>query len=281
MKQVPKQTQPSLAFIFPFFFVMIIDVMSFGIITPIIASLVAKTTHSSLFGSMTPFTSHLIYGFILALAPCCYIFAAPFMGYLSDIFGRKRILLACNVGSVIGLSTYLLSFLYSSLLLLLLGRVIVGSTSGSLAVAQSAMADISHHKKRTTNVALIAVAMTIGLVSGPLIGGILSDHHLFWGFGLTIPFYVAILLALINLIFLIVYLHETQTIAIKTQPNQCYQILQQIRTNQTLRWLLIIFFIFEVSWSLYFQSLPLILIPYNHLHMLLARYSISSIKEKL
>ncbi|MCP3680844.1 MAG: MFS transporter [Gammaproteobacteria bacterium] len=261
MRQVPERC--TFRQILPFFSVIIIDVMSFGIIIPVLAPLVTKTTSGFFAHYDTVIARHLFYGLVSSLTPLCYILGGPLMGYFSDHMGRKKGLLLCSVGSLIGLICYSLSLAFSSLALLLAGRAIIGITMGGQAVAQSAMADISRGNQKVSNIGLIAVAMTIGLVLGPLLGGILSDSHLFSGFSNTTPFYVAIALALINLVIVNTMLKTPPT---KNRPQHYHLFaqLKQFSRHTPLRIILIIFLFFELGWSLYFQALPLLLVQTFH-----------------
>ena len=255
MRQVPK----NLKLIFPFFTVIILDAMGTGMMLPILAPLVnAKHGILSLYSKPE---QHLIYGIILGMWPFCFMLGAPVFGYLSDYWGRKRILLTCLIGSFISFLLYIISFRYALLGVLLIGRVIGGITSGSQGVAQAAIAEASTGRQKAVNIAMIAVAMTIGLIVGPLLGGVFSDKSLVSWFNNTTPFYIAALLTLFNILLLTRYLKNKPT---TDKPHQLFSRLSHIIRNHQLLLLLLVFFFFELAWSLYFQSLALLLAQRFH-----------------
>lgn len=253
MRQVPKTSSAAL---YTLFGVIVLDILSINIITPVLASAVNNTA-STLFGmAATSATRHIFYGLIQALSPLCYIVGAPVLGYISDRIGRRKVLLLCLIGSFVSLVCSWISFATSDLLLLLLGRVIAGLTSGSLAVAQSAIADLSTGAEKARNIAQIAFAMTIGLVVGPLVGGVLSDPSVYSGFNTLTPFYVGMILSLLNIVLLLKTFRETHEST--KVSNQFWHNLVTLLRHKKLYRVLTLFFIFEAGWSLYFQSLPLL-----------------------
>lgn len=262
MRQVPLKSA-SWQRLLPFFFVIVFDIMSINIVAPVLAPLV-NNPDSALFGAQaSAFSRHLLYGFIQALGPLCYAVGAPVLGVVSDKVGRRRVLLICVLGSLIGLIFYVAGFIAVNLSILILGRLIAGFTSGSLAVAQSAIADVSTGAEKAKNIGVIAVAMTIGLISGPLLGGVFSDPSVVSWFSNTTPFYVAIILSLVNLMILLVMLRETHTAASQKVGN-IFPALTQLFFGSGIGWVLLSFFIFEFGWSLYYQSLALLLTQSFH-----------------
>jgi DHA1 family tetracycline resistance protein-like MFS transporter len=241
-----------------FFLVIIIDAMSFGIVTPVLAPLVNQT---SLLGGSDLYR-HVMYGLLQSIAPLCYMIGAPLLGYFSDRLGRKKILFYCTFGSLFGLMGYTIAFITNSLLILFVARIIVGATTGSLAIAQAAIADISSGAEKAKNIGIIAVAMTIGLVAGPLLGGVFSDPTLVSWFNNTTPFYVGIFLVLINIVVLLKMLKNDSVNA--SREFTFFHDLCHLFKLPKLRSILIVFFVFELGWSLYYSSIALLLSQQFH-----------------
>lgn len=256
MRQVPN-SKISFALIFPFFLVIVLDIMSINIIAPVLAPLV-NNSENVLFGvAASSVTRHVWYGVLMAAGPLTYAFGAPILGYISDGIGRRRILLICVLGSLIGMVAYIFGFLATNIWIILLGKIITGFTSGSLAIAQSAIADVSKGAAKAKNIGVIAVAMTIGLISGPLLGGILSDPTVISWFNNTTPFYAGIILSIINLIILFFTLRETHIT--KTDAKGIFNELGILLFKKDIHFILLTYFVFELGWSLYYQSLALLL----------------------
>jgi len=265
MRQVPTNIG-KFRLIFPFFLVIILDVMSFGIVQPVLSVAVVDNTQHIFGLHSTVASRHAIYGFLLAIATLCYMFGTPILGYFSDRVGRRKILLVCLIGSLLGLLGYVLSFTLSSLPLLIIARIIIGFTSGSVAVAQSAIADVTSGVEKAKNIGVIAVALTIGLVAGPLVGGVLSDPTVLPWFNTNTPFYAGIILSIISLIVLLYSMQETHEIVQNKNKNSLIAEVKllghefmNITCRSNIHFILLTFFLFELGWSLYFQSLALLL----------------------
>ena len=257
MRQVPTIKTTSFKNIFPFFLVIVLDIMSINIIAPVLAPLVNNPT-SVLFGhGASNVTRHVLYGLIMAIGPLCYAVGAPVLGYISDGAGRRKILLVCVLGSLLGMIAYIIGFLSNSVTTILIGKVITGFTSGSLAVAQSAIADVSQGPAKAKNIGMIAVAMTVGLISGPLLGGVFSDPTVVSWFSNTTPFYVGIVLSVINLVILIFSLRETHHMSPKSRS--IVKNFHRMLFKSNVHFIMLTFFVFELGWSLYYQSLALLL----------------------
>lgn len=153
-------------------------------------------------GILSPGTNmHLrttILGFLLGIFPLCQFFASPILGGLSDHYGRKKILLVSLVGMCFGYIVMAVSIMMSNLSLAFFSRIIMGGFSGSLAVTQSAIADLSDEKSRAKNFGLIGAAFGASLFIGPALGGFLSDPAVHSGFTYATPFWLASFLTALN-----------------------------------------------------------------------------------
>ena len=139
-----------------------------------------------------------ILGFLLGIFPLCQFFTSPLLGALSDRLGRKKILLFAIAGTFAGYIIMAVSILAESLPLAFLSRIITGSFSGSLAVTQSAIADLSDEKSRAKNFGLLGAAFGTSLFVGPALGGFLSDPSINARFNFATPFWLASFLTACN-----------------------------------------------------------------------------------
>jgi DHA1 family tetracycline resistance protein-like MFS transporter len=139
-----------------------------------------------------------ILGFLLGIFPLCQFFAAPMLGAFSDRYGRKKVLLFSLAGMLLGSIIMAVSITLSNLPLAFLSRIIMGGFSGSLAVTQSAIADISDDKSRAKNFGLIGAAFGASLFVGPALGGFLSDPAIHPWFNYATPFWLSSALTGLN-----------------------------------------------------------------------------------
>ena len=175
----PKR-QAALGFIFATLF---IDVMGLGVIIPVIPKLIEHLIHGDVSDASW-------YGGWLTAAYAVMQFAfAPFIGNLSDKFGRRPVLLCSLLGFGVD---YLFSAFAPTIGWLFVGRIVAGITGASFTTASAYIADISTPEKRAANFGLVGVAFGLGFIIGPAIGGILGKYNVHY------PFIAAAALALLN-----------------------------------------------------------------------------------
>lgn len=187
---------------------LLLDMIGFGIVFPIIPVLFTDPSSPSfLLAGYSKGAQFLLAGAVTALWGVTQFIAAPIAGELSDRFGRKRLLMA-GVG-VLGLSQVLfgVGIEMGSIGLLLVARAIAGIAAGNAAIAQATIADVTAPKDRAKSFGLIGAAFGIGFVLGPLLAGWLatvSDDP-------AMPMWVAGMLGAVNLMFVAVFLPETNS----------------------------------------------------------------------
>jgi len=108
--------------------------------------------------------------------------ATPIYGKLSDIYGRRMLLLSAIVIFLIASALCALS---QSLLQLILFRALQGLGGGGLmAVSQAAIADVVAPRERGRYQGYMAGTWGVASVAGPILGGYLTDHvswhAIFW-----------------------------------------------------------------------------------------------------
>jgi DHA1 family tetracycline resistance protein-like MFS transporter len=140
------------------------------------------------------------FGYFISVYALMQFFASPLLGALSDMFGRRSILLISHLMAAID---YLFMAFAPTLPLLFIGRMISGMTGASITVCMAYVADISNDKNRSSNFGLLGAAFGLGFIIGPAIGGVLGSY------GPAAPFIAAAVLNLANFIFGLLVLPES------------------------------------------------------------------------
>lgn len=177
-----KSSMRSPAFIF-IFITVLLDILSIGIIIPVLPKLV-----QTLLGGDLVQTAQLFGWFISVWALMQFIFS-PVMGALSDHFGRRPVVLLSNLA--LGLD-YLIMAVAPTLWILFIGRIISGIASATIATAQAYIADITAPENRAGAFGMLGAAFGVGFVLGPALGGLLGHYDL------RLPFLVAGCLSIAN-----------------------------------------------------------------------------------
>jgi MFS family permease len=153
-------------------------------------------------------------GYLIAFSAC-----QPLYGKLSDIFGRRMILIFCNLLFAIGCGICGVS---NSLEVLVLGRVISGIGGGGMqSLATIAISDLVPLKDRGIFQAVENAFFCVGAGLGGVLGGILSDI-MGWRnvFNIQVPFILISMLLLMA--FYNVESHDREEPIIQREPGPSY-----------------------------------------------------------
>jgi multidrug resistance protein len=170
--------------------IVFIDLIGFGMIIPILP----------LYAQRFQATEWQI-GLLLASYSFMQFLASPLLGWLSDRYGRKPVLLCSLIGSAVG---YLLMANATSQTMLFAARILAGISGASVGTASAYIADITPPENRSKRIGLIGAAFGVGFVLGPAIGGILSH------FSVVAPFWFAAILSILNAIVMWIVLLEPE-----------------------------------------------------------------------
>ena len=206
-----KSTKSSLAILA---FSLIIVMIGFGIAIPLMPYYII---HFNSNGSAM--------GLMMSLYSIMQFVFAPLWGRLSDRIGRKPVILIGIAGYAI---SFLLQGLSQNLFEFIAFRTMAGIlSSATLPTAMAFVADTTSPEDRSKGVGLLGAAMGVGMIIGPVLGGLLTKVNLALPAGimsllqvtvdpstganinLSIPFFASALLAVIALPFVHLLLPES------------------------------------------------------------------------
>ena len=169
------------------FLTVFMDIVGFSIIIPLFPHLldhyIREGSAGTLIGSLnsaaewmggdTVFKKTVLFGGLLSTLYSLLQFVfSPIWGALSDRLGRRRILTITLAGNAL---SYLLWIFAAQFWVVVVTRLISGMMAGNIAVASAAAADITDEKDRTKGMAVVGIAIGLGFVFGPVIGGLASS----------------------------------------------------------------------------------------------------------
>lgn len=138
------------------FTIIFLDITGFGMIIPL-SPILARD-----FGA-----EGLTIGLLISSYSVMQFLFSPFWGRLSDIFGRRFIIIFGLFGSALA---HLLFAFSDTIADLFLSRVLAGFFGGNVAIATAYIADVTSEKNRSKNLGLIGMAFGLGFTIGPIIG---------------------------------------------------------------------------------------------------------------
>ncbi len=162
---------------------------------------------------------------------------APLWGRWSDRIGRRPLILIGIAGYVVA---QVLFGLATSLWLLYAARILGGVlSSATLPVSAAYVADMTTEKERSRGMAWLGTAVSLGIVVGVALGGLLSrrDWHFNWSAGhfrvdsFSIPFFAAALLGLLTLLAAMRWLPESMPQTSATDTNQAQGTSDKMKTE--------------------------------------------------
>jgi MFS family permease len=186
----------------PVLLVNFIGTMGFTIVIPFLVFLVTRYGGNA-----------LVYGLVAATYPAFQFLAAPVLGRWSDRYGRKRVLLLSQVGTLVSWLVFMLAFVLPTQELLVVDAPVLGSfavtlpllvigaaraldglTGGNISVANAYVADVSTPETRNRNFGRMGVAANFGMVLGPGLASVLGATR----YGPSLPVLAAALIALVG-----------------------------------------------------------------------------------
>ena len=217
--------------LYPLLLINFIGTLGYSIVLPFLIFLVMD------FGG-----NAIIYGILAAVYPAFQLVGAPILGRWSDIYGRKKVLLLSNGGTLIGWIFFLfalflpvenllrISSLFIGtfvitlpLIMLFLARSIDGITGGNISVANAYLADVSTDVNRSKNFGKMVISSNLGFIVGPALAGILGATI----YQEILPVLAALFLSLVTLIVIV--------FALKESKPQSMVITKQIPENKSIR----------------------------------------------
>ncbi|XP_019872376.1 major facilitator superfamily domain-containing protein 10 [Aethina tumida] len=220
-KKIKETVNPTVYIVF---ISLLLDLLAFTIILPLFPSLLEHyrtNDNTGLYtwltnkikyfqeavGAPEKFSSVLFGGFLGSMFSFLQFIASPIVGAISDVIGRKTVMIMCMIGIS---SSYVLWALSNNLVLFIIARFLGGISKGNVSLSMAIIADVSSMNTRGIGMALVGIAFSLGFIVGPLIGAffaVLAKKET--GQWFIIPALFAFSLSIADLLFFSVYFKES------------------------------------------------------------------------
>ena len=265
----------------PILWVNFVGTLGFSIVLPFLVFLVTRLGGNA-----------LVYGVMGATYSFFQLIGAPILGRWSDRFGRRKILLLSQLGTLLSWAIFLVALLLPvtklweveaaalgaftitlPLIALFLARALDGLTGGNVSVANAYLADITPDSDRAVAFGKMAVSANLGFIVGPAIAGVLGATAL----GEIPPVVAALLISLMATVIIAFKLPESQRCVLKTDPEQgnfrkimgqeqkdCYKLelapklsMMEVIRLPTIAFLMTLYFLVFVAFNFFYIAFPI------------------------
>ncbi|MGH6991061.1 MAG: MFS transporter [Stellaceae bacterium] len=141
--------------------IVFIDLLGFGLVIPLLPFFGLH------FSATTDEVTWLLGAYSLA-----QLISAPLLGRLSDLFGRRPVLL---VGLACSVASYIWMGLATELWMLFAARLLAGAGGGTIGTVFAYVTDVTTEEKRARGMGMVGAALGLGFTLGPALGGLLSS----------------------------------------------------------------------------------------------------------
>ncbi|MCB0099482.1 MAG: MFS transporter, partial [Caldilineaceae bacterium] len=178
--------------LFPIVLILFTNLLGSGVIIPILPLFAEGEFQGTVFQITLLATAFFAAQFV----------ASPWLGRLSDRFGRRPVLLVSQAGTILSFVMFIYARqlgglvdglglvlpMTGGMLILFLARILDGITGGNITIAQAYVSDITDEEHRTQGLGMLQAAFGMGFILGPAFGGLLSRY------GVEAPFIGAALI---------------------------------------------------------------------------------------
>ena len=266
--------------ILPILAVNFVGTLGFSIVLPFLVFLVTRWGGNA-----------FIFGLMGATYSIFQLIGAPILGRWSDHYGRKKILLLSQLGTLVSWMIFLVAFIVPEnelkqvqsasmgqfaitlpLIIMFIARAADGITGGNVSVANAYLADITDDDNRSANFGKMALSGNIGFVLGPALAGLLGATM----YGELLPVLAATLISL-GATFIIAFgLKEHDPSTIESAPprhsvrkvfgqenKECYEVQDAERAGffdivgmEHVARMLAIYFLVMLGFSFFYIGFP-------------------------
>lgn len=236
--------------LFPILLIIFTNILGAGVIIPILP-LYAEGA----FGGTVPQITLLASAFFGA-----QFFAAPWLGRLSDRYGRRPLLMISQLGTVLAFVLFIFAkplgeaidglglglSLTGGMVMLYVARLLDGITGGNITIAQAYISDLTTQEDRAQGLGLLQAAFGVGFIFGPAFGGVLT------GLGQVAPFIGAAIITTGTLLLTTFTLQESlppEERGSTTTRGRVLPSLELLRSQRTLTLVLVIGFLASLAFS--------------------------------
>jgi MFS transporter, DHA1 family, tetracycline resistance protein len=194
----------------PYALVVFLGYVGFSLPLPVLPELFLDPDRGMLGPLISIQKKTFFLGLMLAAYPAGQLIGAPLLGWLSDRFGRKKVILVSLLSTAMGYGWTALATDFHSVLGMFCGLFMCGFSEGNTALAQAVIGDLTTKEDKAVHFGWINLFTCMAFIIGPLMGGWLADPHNSSMFTFATPFWAGACLSLMGMGVIWRYAEETK-----------------------------------------------------------------------
>ncbi|OWJ69082.1 MFS transporter [Inquilinus limosus] len=192
----------------------------------------------------------LVLGIVIAAEAVGQFASAPALGQLSDRFGRKRILMVCQI---IAAASLLLLALAPNVAVILIARAIFGLTASNISVTAAYISDHTDAGNRRQAMGIVMGGAGVGGIIGAGLSGLLSDTSL------IAPILASLGLVLVSSLVTILRLENRVVGQAGDSPLAERASIRAILASPAIRILVLVMLCHFFAYGMYISQMPVFL----------------------
>ena len=267
--------------LYPILAVNFIGALGFGLVLPFLVFLVTRWGGNA-----------LVYGVMGATYSAFQLIGAPILGRWSDLYGRKKILLLSQAGTLASWMVFVTAFFVPArpllsvesdilgtftltlpLAVLFFARAADGITGGNISVANAYLADVTEESQRSANFGKMAVSSNLGFILGPAMAGLLGAT----AWGELLPVLAALSISLFGTFIVAFGLPESRQCILYSDPEhpnvrkifgqehkECFKMkgasklpFRKILALKNIFYLMVIYFLVMLGFNFFYIAFPI------------------------
>jgi MFS family permease len=193
--------------LFPLYAVIFIGYLGISMIVILFTTLLLNPSESIVPTSWTFKERSMMAGLLIAMYPLGQFLGQPFIGRLSDFFGRKKVLCLSLTSSTLLYFFIGFSVHEAMIALIPIALFFLGLSEGNVVIAQSIISEMNQEKKdRIKQFGMISIIISLSLVVGPILVAHFTSLPIEFYSKFSVPFFavgfcISLLLVYITLFF--------------------------------------------------------------------------------
>ena len=129
-----------------------------------------------------------LYALAMSVPQLCSAVGAPILGAVSDYWGRKRSLMLAITGVMLAMLLCAVSIVSHHTTLFIAGLATIGLMDGSGVIVQAGLVEGRTAEAQAADIGKLTTWSILGIICGPLVGGLFSDNRVLPFASSVVPF---------------------------------------------------------------------------------------------